>query len=690
IYALSIITASFLIGLSIGSFIMSKYIHKINYPITTFAFIELGIGLFVIFMLFFIDKLDILYLTLYHNFNSFYPFIISLLIVIFLITLIPTTLMGTTMPIVSRIISKKFKCVGTDIGVIYTTNTFGAIFGTFFATFVLIPTIGITKTGAIGAAISIIIALLIFTNSEQKWKTKFYPLAASSILLCIYLATVTINPLFAGAYYHGTQMPDVEAWKYSKDSIELIHYEEGLYGLVSVVKQDEYITLRIDGKSESSDVPIELVTEYQIAYIPLFARSNIDDVMLIGLGGGFTLDAITNFDEIKTIDIIEINPRIIDVTKEHFSSHNNNALDDPRINLIIDDARNTLASEDTKYDVIISQPSNIWLSGEGGLFTKEMYEIAKDDLKRGGIFCQWIPLYETDNEDFKIFLATFESVFPHTALWIVGYDAVIVGSTEPIEYDYGRIRDHIASNTNIRSDFEMMSDVLVTQGKYRLLYQMIVPYRLSDKSVQEFAGNTINTDDHPILEFTTARNTIYYQNTDKPLDALGEYMNDRFDQIITPPFTNLTKRYDDHIELNFIDCTIGLDRTWTQNVAQINVDHRTRNVFMKAFYTQDHSQFSILAIPLPDLPFSIEQKENIILNMKDNAKTALLEEGEVMMDGFDWGYKVKTSSGNGNYNYAFSWFCNENDILYTSWLVNIDETSAQEILESIQCKNEAS
>ncbi len=677
-YSLAIITASFLVGLSLGSFLAGKYIDKVQHPLTIFAFVELCIGFSAIVVLLLLNKLDMLYLTLYHIFGSFYPFTLSLFLVIFLIMLIPTTLMGATMPLVSRIVSNKSEYIGTDTGVVYTVNTFGAIFGTLSASFILIPSIGIIKTGVVGAAISISIAFLIFSRSERKWRTKFFSIAAVSVVSLLYLSSSTINPLSSGAYYHGTQLNDIESWKNYKRDTELVHFEEGLYGLVSVVKKDKYTALRIDGKSESSNVPIELVSEHQLAYIPLFASHAPKKVMLIGLGGGFTLDALTNFDEIESIELVEINPQIVKAAKEYFSSYTDNALDDTRVKVIIEDGRNNLAASGEKYDVIISQPSNIWLSGEGGLFTKEMYGIAKNHLNEGGIFGQWMPLYEQDADDFRIFLATFSSVFPYTDLWIVGYDAVLVGSMQPIWYDYGSIRSRLSSNRRLGADFEMMSDVLVTSGKYRLLYQSMIPYRMSGSDVKEFSGGVINTDDHPVLEFSSARNTIYQQNVKKPFDALNGFLKERYNLILSPPFKNLTARDFKSINLSFIDMEIGLDEEWKEVISKINVDQLRNVIYMEAMYTRGNSQLSLLAFPLPDQPLTTGMKENIMSSMMADAKDKVGAR-EVVIDGH-WGYEVKSYD-----NYAVTWFCEHNDIIYSMELKDINGKEAQGIIKSVRC-----
>lgn len=676
IYAISIITAGFLIGLALGSFIISRYIHRIKNLLTAFAFIELGIAAAAVMLLLIMENLDIPYLVLYHTFDSFYPFTAALFIIIFLILLIPTILMGATMPVVSKIITKNPKFIGTDIGAVFTINTLGGIFGTFIASFVLIPGVGMTISGAFIAALNIIVALLIFAHSRREDKKRFYSLTAVTLLLCIYLASTTISPLSAGAYYHGTQLNDIESWKKMKSETEVLHYEEGLYGLVSAVRQGEYKALRIDGKSESSNVPVELVTEYQLAYIPMFAHRSPKEVMLIGLGGGFTLDAITNFKEVGSIDLVEINPHLLNVAREYFSEYNDRALSDPRVNIIIDDGRNHLLANDKKYDVIISQPSNIWLSGEGGLFTKEMYEGVKAHLNKGGVFGQWMPLYEQDTQDFRIFLATFRSVFPYTTLWIVDYDAVLVGSMEPVGYDYGYIRQHIDSNPEINKDFNMMSDVLLTTTKYAQLYQVVVPYRMNGDDIKEFSGSVINTDDRPVLEFLAAKNTVYQENVEKPFEEVSGFLQDKYGLVLSLPFTNLTSM-DRGIKLDFIDLKTGLDPSWKEQVSSIYVDHSKNVVFMESVFTKGNSQFLVVALPLSDQPLTDDFKDRLISGMEKNGAIGA---GELSVNGH-WGYEVRKGADD----YVVSWFCEHNDILYNLEISGVTQIQKKEIIDNLIC-----
>ena len=690
IYALSIITATFLIGLSLGSFIAGKYINRYKDLVPLFAYVECGIGISSLLMLVIFDKLDLPYLYLYHTMDSFYPFMFALFILIFIIMMIPTLLMGTTLPLVSKIITSRIENVGMEVGAIFSLNTFGAIYGSFLASFMLIPMMGITKTGAFSGLVNILIGFIVFVSyartNDQYSRKRFYSIALVAVILFLLMWVSTINPLFAGVYYHGTRMDDAQGWKDIKINTEVLYHDEGLYSSVSVMKEDGYTSLRINGKTDSSNIPVELFTQYMLAYIPLFASNNLENVMMVGLGGGFTLDSISNFNEVKTIDVVEINPLVVSVTKEYFSQYNNHALNDSRVNLIIADARNHLLTKDKKYDVIISEPSNIWSWGEGGLFTREMYEIVMSDLNEGGIFCQWMPLFEQNTNDFKIFLSTFQSVFPYTDLWIMGSDAILIGSNEPINYDYGNIRNHVYQNENINKDFMIMSNVLVTQGKYRLLNNILIPYWMSNDDIKSFSNGVINTDNLPILEFSTAKNTVYLQRQDNPIKMLSEYLyRKRGDLTITPPMVNTTTNSGNKISLDLMDVELEMpDRSYRELFAGFRVDRLKNMIYTEAAYSYGEIMLSINAVVYDDFPVDTE-KENMIDRMKDDIQYPINDEQETSVNGH-WAYQINSSYMDKG-NYALVWYCGENDLYYTVSLdfKNSRTLEAKSILDAIMC-----
>lgn len=106
----------------------------------------------------------------------------------------------------------------------------------------------------------------------------------------------------------------------------------------------------------------------------------------------------------------------------------------PNVSIYIDDARSHLLASEKKYDLIISEPSNPWISGIGNLFAKEFYEASSAKLNPGGTSCQWEQLYRMRAEEVKMIFKTFCSVFPEVTVWHVNpADILLIGSSKGLE-----------------------------------------------------------------------------------------------------------------------------------------------------------------------------------------------------------------------------------------------------------------
>ena len=117
--------------------------------------------------------------------------------------------------------------------------------------------------------------------------------------------------------------------------------------------------------------------------------------MIIGYGGGVTVGAMTAFKEVEEIDCLEIEPAVVGAGPQ-FAEFNRKSYENPKVNIMYNDARNYMNVTRKQYDVIISEPSNPWIAGVASLFTSEFYERAAQVLKPDGVFAQWIQLYELD------------------------------------------------------------------------------------------------------------------------------------------------------------------------------------------------------------------------------------------------------------------------------------------------------
>src|SRR5262249_47889167 len=124
------------------------------------------------------------------------------------------------------------------------------------------------------------------------------------------------------------------------------------------------------------------------------------------------------------------------------------------------------------YDVIVSAPPNPWMAGAAPLFTRELFEAARDRLNPGGLFCQWTHTSYARREDVQSIVATFEEVFPGAGSWVVGErDVLLVGGREPIEPHLGNVsrawlRPGVAQDlgqVDVRDPFSVLS-LLRAQG----------------------------------------------------------------------------------------------------------------------------------------------------------------------------------------------------------------------------------
>lgn len=551
-YSFSLMLAAFFAGLGLGSYAVGRYINANKDPVTIFAYLEIGIGISSLFILLFFNKIELALVMFYSITGSFYLFMLSIFLVSFLFMLLPTTLMGATLPVISKIYANNIDSVGRDIGTIFSSNTFGAIFGSFAAGFILIPELGHAKTTVFAAILNITAAVMVFRFSNKESRTKFYAILFVMLILGVYMISFTVNPLVKGVYKI-THDPTGESDKYSGKG-EIIFVGNNAYGAVVVEDVDIWRSLWINNKVDASNTPYDMSTQFLLGYLPMFAMPESKKVLNIGVGGGFTLGVIEAFD-ISSVDVIELNPLVVEAARRYFSEYNGNALEDMRVNLIIADARNYLLTSNDKYDVIVSEPSNLWVSGESGLFTKEFYLIVREHLNENGVFSQWIPLYDFTEADTKVFLNTVKEVFPYATLWVSGNDGIMIASKEPVALDYSHIVKMLKKNQRIRKDLTRMSGGFeVLPGESEVFPEKDLPdeiiknFAFNGDDIKAYAANaTLHTDDYPVLEFNTAKNLLFLKQKSSSVASISEYIKNKTIKGSIPPISNK-----EHIEGNWL------------------------------------------------------------------------------------------------------------------------------------------
>lgn len=503
VYSTSTVLAGFLLGIGLGSLLMSRFIDRIRDPFATVAALY-GVIALCGMLVFRSDGLFArAYFRIYDWSDSYYGFQLTVCLVIFLIVILATLAMGANFPLVARIATRAAEERGSSAGKVFFANTLGAVAGAFLAEFVLLPAWGFSGLMMVTLAIYILATLVFLTLSPASARMAKAAVCAALLAGAVLLSPAVLDlqlPIHA-LYYHGLRLGSWDAYQQEVSRMKVLDEKQGFYGQVAVVEIGEDLLLKHNGKTDASTNVRDNRTQILLGHLPMLFHPNPKRVLAIGLGGGFTLRALVHHQIPTEIAMVEIDPRVVEAARLHFAEASDNALEDPRVRMVTNDGRNYVDSAEGQYDVITSEPPNIWVAGVSGLFTKEFYEAADRRLAPGGILCQWVPLYEMERQDFRIMLHTVSSVFRYVTFWQIGSDLAIIASNTPFKVELHQVLQRI-QNLDIRRDLAEAGYSM--QGAVDLLNSPVVfPDRLP-----AFLGrvDTTNTDDKPVLEFSTARN----------------------------------------------------------------------------------------------------------------------------------------------------------------------------------------
>ncbi len=219
----------------------------------------------------------------------------------------------------------------------------------------------------------------------------------------------------------------VNSW----DSIKrFLYLEEGATASVAVTEGVAGAKqFHIAGKVEASDMDVDMRLERMLGHIPALLHPRPRSILIVGVGAGVTAGALSIHPEVERIVICEIERVVPESARLYFGDENHHVFDDPRVELVFDDARHFLQTTKETFDIITSDPIHPWVRGAATLYSLEYLQLARAHLNPGGVVTQWIPLYETDLRSVKSEIATFAQVFPDTTLWNPdlleeGYDLV--------------------------------------------------------------------------------------------------------------------------------------------------------------------------------------------------------------------------------------------------------------------------
>jgi spermidine synthase len=522
VYAFSLMLVAFLVGLATGGAYFSAYLRKRpeTDPAIILSVLLAAAGILAYATTYLFQLLPQMFAQVFYAWrpgpNGWFvvQFVFGLMI------MFPATFaFGGIFPAVLQIHARSLEKVAGSVGTVYASNTLGTIIGAALAGFVLIPRIGVQPTVLAIASLEILLGLVIAVAVVGKPIRLRVALAVPMVLGLALVARVQpdwdVRLMNSGVYMNLYGDFENEDWASFVDAVhgnnEVRYSAEGLTASVFVAEQPEYenLYLSVNGKIEASTTS-DLETQLMCAHLPLLLHPAPAEILIIGLASGITVGAAATH-PVEKIRVVEVEEKMIPAARL-FEEYNDHVLDDRRVKLSINDARNELEFSPQTYDVIISEPSNPWMTVAANLFTEDFFHMARTRVRPGGIFCQWIQNYYLPAEDLRSIVAAFRSAFPNVLLFETfgGVDLLLLGSEEPLALD-----------------LEAMEQRMAVDGAPR------------------------NTDDNARVEFSAPK-TLGMYTLDENLAVLREYIAD--------PLGYVAPRIDDPLELDRL--RLGLAEVW--------------------------------------------------------------------------------------------------------------------------------
>ncbi len=524
VYAFGVVVLVFLAGSAAGSALLGRLRPSGREARRAFVWAQLGIAAWVLFSTFFAASLGGLFVELFPaDHTAFGRVLAAQVFVGAVLCLVPSVLFGLSFPAIATAVSSA-EHVGRSLGRVTVANTAGTVAGSLLAGFVLVPGLGLRETLLALVGIAALAARVAAPAADVTLRRVATGTLLGGLLLGALVPPWSKQLLASGAGFSAPQLASAQAWRAGAVRSEVLYYADGLNTTISVDRSDGHLFYRSNGKTDASTHPHDLAVQVLIGQVPMLLHPDPAnaDVFVLGLGTGASAAAAARY-PVRSIEIFDIEAKGRGAI-ELFDSVNRGILSDPRVSYRVADGRNALLARPARYDVIIADPSDLWVAGVGNLFTKEFYSLARKRLKPGGVFAQWLHTHSLTVEELRILAATMRAVFPDASLWRLSRsDILLVGrDAAPLPLETLRKKLEIPGVGEDLRSIGIWDPVAV-----------FAAFLLDGDDLARLAGRAgIHTDDHPEIEFRTPRQ-LYLDNTEATDQALRKLQTRRFPARLT-------------------------------------------------------------------------------------------------------------------------------------------------------------
>jgi len=480
--AFALILTGFLLGFSVGSWIVARKVDLRQDLVTWFSAVSIVTALSGALVLLLFRQFE----TITALLTDWMPlsYLSLSLALAFVVSFIPAVFMGILFPLGVRIYVHDVDRIGAKAGNTFLSNTVGCVLGSLLTGFVLIPFFGMWNTTLILVNLSLLIAVVLLLRGAGR-----APLQWSALVIVAVVANLLVFS-DSKTFHAELKGPDLRA---AAEGFEVIYYAEGVSGTVTAIERGNYRGLFVDGQNVSGTDRVLLADSKMLAHVPLLLAEEPEVALTVGYGTGTTSGSMLLHG--VEVHAVEIEKKIMEAAPL-FSDVNYDSFADPDINIVLDDARNYIAMTDEEFSVIVTDVTNLKYKRNPYLYTREYFELMRDALTEDGVAAAWLPVGGLSFDDLRTLIATFDSVFPHTTTWYFTqfptHFIILVGTPEPALMNLAELKEKMGE---VEGDLRSLD----IDNVYELASMLLLGEDDVDALV---AGQPIHTDNRPILEYS--------------------------------------------------------------------------------------------------------------------------------------------------------------------------------------------
>ena len=438
---------------------------------------------------------------------------------------LPVFLSGVTIPLIFHHLRSEYGELGALAGRLYGWNTVGSLLGALLGGYALYFWFDLHHVYRF-ALVALIVAATLVTRRLFQGSRSVFAAAAVALALLVAMPPWYSMVLQLGLFREDEVPPDgfegyeryVEKYVRPTEKI-LLFYEDDPTASIAVrdyaaMGQRGSRSIIVNGKSDSN-TRLDYMTLDLLATLPALMADKIERAFVIGWGTGVTVGELVSLDGVEKVVASEISSGVIEAA-HFFEGLNLRASSRPQVEIVRSDAYRALTRSQENFDLIISEPSNPWVTGVEMLYSREFLELAREKLDEGGVYAQWYHKYETDDASLALVLRTFASVFEHISVWETGpMDLVILGFRKiGPAVDYYRLVERME-----RRDFRASLKRAGIHGPLQLLPREFLP--VDTWHAADFAG-PIHTLYEPVLSDMAGRAFFRRDTASLPFTGFGE------------------------------------------------------------------------------------------------------------------------------------------------------------------------